>query len=158
MKAQRAKVLFVCIGNSCRSPMAEAIAWKDASAEIEASSAGLAPLGFVAEMTTQTLLKNGYAVEGLASKPISSGAWESADIVINMSGRPKEFVFRNLPGYFKVEDWEIVDPYGDPEQYQKTYEKIQRRVAELAQRLRKRSGTPEGGKSAPPAASRRGRA
>ena len=155
MKAQRAKVLFICIGNSCRSPMAEAIAWKDASAEIEASSAGLAPLGFVADMTTQTLLKNGYAVEGLASKPISSEAWESADIIINMSGRPKEFAFRNLPGYAKVEDWEIVDPYGDPEQYQETYEKIQRRVAELAQKLRRQSGTAEGRKNNTAPASRR---
>jgi protein-tyrosine-phosphatase len=158
MKAQRAKVLFICIGNSCRSPMAEAIAWKDASAEIEASSAGLAPLGFVAEMTTQTLLKNGYAVKGLASKPISVEAWESADIVINMSGRAKEFAFRNLPGHAKVEDWEIVDPYGDPEQYQETYEKIQRRVAELAQRLRRQSGIPEDRKNAPSATSRRDRA
>jgi protein-tyrosine-phosphatase len=146
MKPQRAKVLFVCIGNSCRSPMAEAIAWRDASKEIEASSAGLAPLGFVAEMTTETLLRNGYAVEGLASKPISSEAWESADIVINMSGRAKEFAFRNLPGHTKVEDWEIEDPYGDPEKYQGTYENIQRRVAELAQRLQKEPGTPGDGK------------
>src|ERR1700738_2051894 len=106
MKAQRAKVLFVCIGNSCRSPMAEAIAWRDASAEIEASSAGLAPLGFVAEMTTQTLLRNGYAVEGLASKPITAEAWESADMVINMSGRAQEFAFRNFRGHAKAEDWE----------------------------------------------------
>src|SRR6202047_3917574 len=102
MKTQRAKVLFVCIGNSCRSPMAEAIAWKDASQEIEASSAGLAPLGFVADMTTQTLLKNGYAVDGLTSKPISSEAWESADIVINMSGRASEFAFHNFRGHAKI--------------------------------------------------------
>jgi len=125
--------------------MAEAIAWRDASAEIEASSAGLAPLGFVAEMTTQTLLRNGYAVEGLASKPISSEAWESADIVINMSGRASEFAFHNFRGHAKIEDWEIEDPYGDREKYQGTYEHIQRRVAELARRLRKESGKPADG-------------
>jgi protein-tyrosine-phosphatase len=84
-------------------------------------------------------LRNGYAVEGLASKPISLEAWESADIVINMSGRAKEFAFHNLPEHTKVEDWEIVDPYGDPEKYQGTYESVQRRVAELAQRLRGQS-------------------
>jgi protein-tyrosine-phosphatase len=126
--------------------MAEAIAWRDASEEIEASSAGLAPLSFVAEMTTQTLLKNGYAAEGLASKPVSPEAWESADIVINMSGRAREFAFRNFRGHTKVEDWEIEDPYGDPEKYQGTYEEIQRRVLELAQRLRKGFATPQGGK------------
>src|SRR5216684_1598283 len=153
MKFHRAKVLFVCIGNSCRSPMAEAIARKDALEEIEAASAGLAPLGFVAEMTTQTLLRNGYAVDGLASKPISLDAWECADIVVNMSGRAKEFAFRNFRGHAKVEDWEIEDPYGDPEKYQGTYESIQRHVAELAQRLRKRFGTPKDGRGDRPTAS-----
>jgi protein-tyrosine-phosphatase len=145
MKTKRARVLFICIGNSCRSPMAEAIAWKDASEEIEATSAGLAPLGFVAEMTRQTLLKNGYAVAGLASKPIALDAWESADIVINMSGRASEFAFRNFRGHAKVEDWEIEDPYGDPTKYQNTYESVQRRVAELARRLRKEFATHESG-------------
>jgi protein-tyrosine-phosphatase len=146
MKPRRCKVLFVCIGNSCRSPMAEAIARRDASEEIEASSAGLAPLGFVAEMTTQTLLRNEYAVEGLASKPISLEAWESADIVVNMSGRSREFAFRNFRGHAKVEDWEIEDPYGDTEKYQGTYEAVRQRVADLAQRLRKESATLRDGK------------
>jgi protein-tyrosine-phosphatase len=125
--------------------MAEAIAWKDAAEEIEASSAGLAPLGFVAETTTQTLLKNGYAVDGLKSKPISSEVWESADLVINMSGRPREFAFRNFRGHTRIEDWEIEDPYGDAEKYQGTYESVRRRVVELARRLRKESAPPHNG-------------
>jgi arsenate reductase (thioredoxin) len=145
MPTKRVKVLFVCIGNSCRSPMAEAIARRDAQEEIEALSAGLAPLGFVAEKTSQTLLRNGYAVEGLASKPISPDLWESADIVINMSGRAREFAFRNFRGHAKVEDWEIEDPYGDSEKYQGTYEAVQRRVLDLARRLRKDLATAERG-------------
>jgi arsenate reductase len=146
MKTRPAKVLFVCIGNSCRSPMAEAIARQDALQEIDASSAGLAPLGFVAEMTTQTLLRNGYAVDGLTSKPISAEAWESADLVINMSGRAREFAFRNFSGYAKAEDWDIEDPYGNAEKYQGTYEAIRRRVTQLAQRIRKDLATRDGRK------------
>jgi protein-tyrosine-phosphatase len=126
--------------------MAEAIARRDASEQIEPSSAGLAPLGFVAEMTTQTLLKNGYAVEGLASKPISLDAWESADIVINMSGRVREFAFRNFRGHTKIVDWEIEDPYGDSGKYQGTYEAVRRRVLELARRLRNDCTTAEDGR------------
>ena len=38
----RTKVLFLCIGNACRSQMAEAIAKHVAKDVIEASSAGLA--------------------------------------------------------------------------------------------------------------------
>ena len=126
--------------------MAEAIAWRDATEEIEALSAGLAPLGFVAEMTTQTLLRNGYPVEGLTSKAISLEAWESADIVINMSGRAREFAFRNFRGHAKIEDWEIEDPYGDSEKYQGTYEAVQQRVLELARRLRKDFATAADGR------------
>jgi protein-tyrosine-phosphatase len=92
-------------------------------------------------MTTDTLLRNGYAVDGLTSKPISREAWESADVVINMSGRAREFAFRNFGGHAKAEDWEIEDPYGNAEKYQGTYEAVQRRVAELAQRIRKQLAT-----------------
>ena len=66
------KVLFVCMGNACRSPMAEAIAHLDAPDAIDAFSAGLMPIGFVPALTKQTLMKNGYRVEGLESKGISS--------------------------------------------------------------------------------------
>jgi arsenate reductase (thioredoxin) len=139
MPPQRVKVLFVCLGNACRSPMAEAIARKDAALDMEASSAGLAPLGFVAQMTRETLLRNGYSAEGLESKAISIEVWRSADIVINMSGRSKEHAFRSIPRGARVEDWEIDDPYGDAEKYQGTYESIRVRVHELAARLRKES-------------------
>jgi protein-tyrosine-phosphatase len=58
-----------------------------------------------------------------------------------MSGRAREFAFRNFRGHGKVEDWEIEDPYGDAEKYQGTYEAVRQRVAELAQRLRKEFAT-----------------
>jgi arsenate reductase len=128
------RVMFVCLGNACRSPMAEAIAWRIANDVIGASSAGLIPLGFVAEMTRTTLIKNGYRVDGLESKPILMAALEAVDLVVNMSGRPREIAFENPD---KVEDWFVEDPYGaGAEVYQRIFEDIERRVAELADRLR----------------------
>jgi protein TonB len=116
--------------------MAEAIARCDASDVIEAFSAGLAPLGFVAEMTTQTLIKNGYWVRGLKSKGIRPQVWNQAAIVINMSGWQRELTFSDCS---KVEDWEIEDPYGAvPEVYQEVFEKILKRVEELAERCRRK--------------------
>jgi protein-tyrosine-phosphatase len=116
--------------------MAEAIARCDASDVMEPSSAGLAPLGYVARMTTQTLANNGYSADGLESKPILLEMLEAAELVFNMSGRPREQVF---PGISKVEDWEVEDPYGaDPEIYQRICEEIRQRVAGLAARLRAR--------------------
>jgi protein-tyrosine-phosphatase len=83
-------------------------------------------------MTKQTLLGNGYALDGLESKPIAPEVWEQADVIINMSGRARELAFRE---FAKVEDWEVEDPYGDAEAYAGTFAIIKQRVAELAARL-----------------------
>jgi protein-tyrosine-phosphatase len=142
----RVKVLFVCLGNACRSPMAEAIAWRDDGDIIEASSAGLSPLGHIEELTKRTLADNGYPPEGLESKPILRAAANAADVIVNMSGRQKEFAFDDPS---KVEDWQVQDPYGaDAEVYQRIFKDIERRVARLADRLRStRSGGTPGGES-----------
>jgi protein-tyrosine-phosphatase len=134
--APRIRVLFVCIGNSCRSPMAEAIALRDAADLIDASSAGLSPLGVVQKLTLQTLQANGYPTDGLYSKPILNDAWAEAHLVINMSGYPRERAFASS-GWNKVEDWDVEDPYGsDPAVYQRIFADIRTRIDALAVRLR----------------------
>jgi protein-tyrosine-phosphatase len=128
--------MFVCLGNACRSPMAESIARYDAADVMEVFSAGLTPLGFLPSLTTETLEKNGYSAQNLKSKGITAEAWDKADIVINMSGTQRE---RAFPHYEKVEDWMVEDPYGeDSRVYQRIFESIQRRVAQLAEALRQK--------------------
>jgi protein-tyrosine-phosphatase len=131
-------VLFVCIGNSCRSPMAESIALRDAADLFECASAGLHALGVVQKQTLQTLETNGYPTDGLYSKPILNDAWADADLVINMSGHPRERAFAR-GDWHKVEDWDVEDPYGsDPQVYQRIFEDIRTRIKTLAARLRER--------------------
>ena len=126
-------MLFVCIGNSCRSPMAEAIARHHASDVLEPSSAGLAPLGYIVDPTTETLAANGYSTEGLASKRLSRQAIDETDVVVNLSGHPID----SLPDRVKVEEWPVEDPYGaDPATYQRILEEIEGRVLTLAARFR----------------------
>jgi len=133
-KSRRKKVLFICLGNACRSPMAESIARRDAADVIDACSAGLSPLGYVPVLTMQTLAANGYSIEDLCSTPVTRAVWDAADIVINMSGIAKQRAFIDCG---KVEDWDVQDPYGsDPVLYQTIYEDIQRKVSQLAERLR----------------------
>jgi protein-tyrosine-phosphatase len=116
--------------------MAEAIARYDAADVMEASSAGLYPLGYIAELTKQTLMKNGYSANGLTSDLLTPETIESADLVINMTGRLREHIFR---GQENVEDWLVEDPYGeDPETYQRVFEGIRRRVNQLAMSLREK--------------------
>jgi len=135
MKSERKfRVLFVCLGNSCRSPMAEAIARQDAPDLWEVSSGGLTPLGYVARLTKETIVKNNYSAEGLESKPIMHSHWQEVDLVINMSGFDKNRVFEEPK---KVEDWPISDPFGaEPELYQEVFDDIRARISELAARLR----------------------
>jgi protein-tyrosine-phosphatase len=114
--------------------MAEAIARYDAADVIEASSAGLSPMGAIAEQTRQTLILNGYSAKGLTSNALTRAAAEAADIIINMTGREGE---ETLWDQAKVEDWMVQDPYGAaPETYQRVFEGIQRRVNQLALGLR----------------------
>ena len=136
------RVLFVCIGNSCRSPMAESIALRDAADLFRTASAGLNPLGVVQRLTLQTLEANGYPTDGLYSKPILRDAWADADLVINMSGYPRERAFPRAD-WHKVEDWEVEDPYGSsPEVYQRIFDNIRTRIESLATRLRRSKPSP----------------
>ena len=114
--------------------MAEAIARYDAADVIEPSSAGLSPLGSIAEQTRQTLIQNGYSVNGLTSDALTREAADAADIIINMTGQLVEEAFWDQA---KVEDWMVQDPYGDaPVTYQRVFEGIKRRVDQLAKGLR----------------------
>src|SRR5262249_5346566 len=134
MPARKFRVLFVCLGNSCRSPMAEAIARQDAPDLWEVSSGGLTPLGYVAQLTRETIRKNNYSAEGLDSKPIMHAHWQEVDLVINMSGFEKDRVFEDSD---KVEDWLVTDPFGaEPELYQEVFDDIRGRIFELAGRIR----------------------
>jgi protein-tyrosine-phosphatase len=116
--------------------MAEAIARYDAADVIEPSSAGLSPLGTIAEQTRQTLIQNGYSANGLTSDALTREAADAADIIINMTGQLVEEAFWDQA---KVEDWMVQDPYGAaPETYQRVFEGIKRRVDQLAQGLREK--------------------
>ena len=117
--------------------MADVIARQEASDVMTVDSAGLVPLGYVPDLTTSTLEKNGYSAVGLESKAISREVWKAADLVVNMSGEPRERAFKD---FAKVEDWEVEDPFGeDPAVYQRICEEIRERVAVLAARLREES-------------------
>jgi len=130
----RIRVLFVCLGNSCRSPMAESIAAHIASDVMEVSSAGIVALGVVQSATRQTLAKNGYPADALESKPLDSIDLDAVDIIINMTGRPGLTLF---PNPAKVEDWDVEDPYGsDAATYQRVFEHIESRVVHLVGKVR----------------------
>jgi len=115
--------------------MAEALARHVAADVIEAASAGLAPFGEIVSPTQKALAEIGVSLDGQYSKGISAEALESADLIVNLSGRELGSV---LPGNRRViEDWNVRDPYGaDVELYRQIRDDIEARVRNLADRLR----------------------
>ena len=122
------KVLFVCAGNICRSPMAEAIARALGGDRVDSRSAGLTPLGWVAEQSIAALDVLGYPSSGLSSKGINAIATGDVDVVVSLLG---ERGLDHIPARVgaRREAWPIPDPFGEDEElYIEVARELEKRV------------------------------
>jgi arsenate reductase (thioredoxin) len=108
------RVLFVCVGNSCRSQMAEAFARAYGADIIEAQSAGVNPATYIAPLTKQTLGERNLNIDSHFPKGMDLVRSQPFDVVVNMSGVPV-----GLPGARAIE-WTVPDPIGQAESYYRT--------------------------------------
>lgn len=131
----RQKVLFICVGNACRSQMAEALARHLAADVIEASSAGISPLGRIPDATRRVLLEKGVPTDGQSSKGVNELGMAAPDLIVNMTGIPAKALFAGRGAV----DWDVEDPYGeDLGTYRRICEDIEERVTQLAEDLRQK--------------------
>ncbi len=105
------KVLFVCLGNSCRSIMAEALARHRCGDRWEAASAGLAPLGWVAPETLEALAEVGVSTAALRSKGLGEFDLSEFSLVVNLSTHSLEGRLRPADAG-KVIHRPVPDPFG----------------------------------------------
>jgi len=105
-------ILFVCIGNSCRSPMAEAIARHLGGHRVDAQSAGLAPAGFVAGGSLAALEALGYPGESLWSKGLDDVSVQDLDVVVSLLGSEALDLLPRGTGA-RREAWPVFDPFGE---------------------------------------------
>ena len=105
------KVLFICLGNSCRSIMAEALARHRCGDRWEAASAGIIPLGFVAPETLQVLVEIGVSPAGLYSKGLNQIDLREYRLAINLSGRSLHGLIP-ANGAIELRNLPVPDPYG----------------------------------------------
>ncbi len=103
--ATKKRVLFVCIGNACRSQMAEGFARTLGSDVMIPASAGLAPAPALAPDTIRVMKERNIDLRDHFPKSLRHLGRADFDLVINMAGLflPKEFKGR-------VVDWEVSDP------------------------------------------------
>ena len=80
------RVLFVCIGNACRSQMAEAFAHTYGADVIVPASAGLAPASAVHPVTARAMLEKNIDLKDHFPKALRNMSRAQFDLVINMSG------------------------------------------------------------------------
>ncbi|HTS75601.1 MAG TPA: hypothetical protein VMG40_05320 [Bryobacteraceae bacterium] len=120
------RVLFVCIGNSCRSQMAEAFARVYGADVMEPQSAGVAPAMLIAPTTRRVLQERNVRIDGQFPKALEAMLDQTFDIVVNMSGAKIA-----LPGA-KLVDWTVQDPIGQTDEI---YRVVAAQIEGLVMRL-----------------------
>ena len=124
------KILFVCVGNACRSQMAEAWANHFGHDRVQVFSAGSFPFGSIVAETYTVMKEKGISLDGQRSKGLSDVAVAEMDVVVGMGYEVECPVPVGFKG--RVVDWNIPDPYGRSlEFFRNVRDMIEQQVLEL---------------------------
>jgi arsenate reductase len=119
------KILFACIGNCCRSQMAEGFAKKVAGDRFDIYSAGTRPAGFVHPDAIAVMKELGIDISAQYSKGFNQVPAKNLDYLVTMGCE------KTCPAVAakKQFDWQIEDPIGQPiEVFRRVRDGIKARV------------------------------
>ncbi|MFJ7734223.1 low molecular weight protein arginine phosphatase [Lysinibacillus sp. NPDC097231] len=142
------KILFVCTGNTCRSPMAEVILKHQQKDNIEVRSAGIYAMPN-AEMSAhaQQVLNEANMTHQHSATQLSITEMEWADLILTMTSAHKDMIVANYPNtenkVFTLKEYtsegsmeNVVDPYGgSKEMYEATFAELKALVIRLVKKF-----------------------
>lgn len=139
------KIIFVCTGNTCRSPMAEGIL-KNLAPDLMVESRGIfVSPGTTTSGLTKKLLKERLDLElDHPARQISDEDCQSSDLILTMTQAQADFI-RNLGECTQVytlpefiqEAGDIPDPFGGPPAaYERTYDVLMRLIKRALEKIR----------------------
>jgi len=127
------KILFVCVENSCRSQMAEALGKIHGKGLIECYSSGSRPSGIVNPKAIAALRYLDYDLSAHVSKTLDEIPQIEYDYAITMGCGDECPLVRAK----NREDWQIPDPkHMDEEQFNGVRDTIRDQVLELIKRCK----------------------
>lgn len=127
------KVLFVCIHNTCRSVMAEAI-FNSLAKTWRAESAGVEAADELDPVALEVIRRRGYKIEKIKPERLDDVQLENYRLVVTVCD---EASCVNIQHPY-IERWYIEDPRGKPEEvYERVFDEIEARVKGLLGRIEK---------------------
>lgn len=145
---RRMNIYFVCTGNTCRSPMAEAILKNKRLPNVEVRSAGIYALegGEMSENARVVLAEENIQHQHV-SEQINQQDVEWADLILTMTSAHKDMVLRLFSQAhektFTLKEYvtpysgkDVYDPFGgDTNTYRQTYQELKRLIEELENKI-----------------------